>query len=119
MTPLPDAVAAAADEFRDPLFLMTLSMISLTFAGHAPPKIGPKHQFERKKAPAGALSPSTVLLRGVLSVYKTKTAILSPKNDNVFFWEKKAPAGALSPSTVLFVFTAYKFCLYNIQILFV
>ena len=26
----------------------------------------------RKKAPAGALSPSTVLLRGILSVYKTK-----------------------------------------------
>ena len=72
MTPLPDAVAAAADEFRDPLFLMTFSMISLTFAGHAPPKIGPKHQFERKKAPAGALSPSTVLLRGILSVYNTK-----------------------------------------------
>ena len=72
MTPLPVAAAAAADEFRDPLFLMTLSMISLTFAGHAPPKIGPKHQFERKKAPAGALSPSTVLLRGILSVYKTK-----------------------------------------------
>ena len=36
--------------------------------------------FGRKKAPAGALSPSTVLLRGVLSVYKTEkteTAILS------------------------------------------
>ena len=49
MTPLRDAAAAAADEFRDPLFLMTLSMISLTFAGHAPPKIGPKHQFEKKK----------------------------------------------------------------------
>ena len=72
MTPLPVAAAAMADEFRDPLFLMTLSMISLTFAGHAPPKIGPKHQFERKKAPAGALSPSTVLLRGILSVSKTK-----------------------------------------------
>ena len=28
--------------------------------------------FGRKKAPAGALSPSTVLLRGILSVYKTK-----------------------------------------------
>ena len=28
--------------------------------------------FGRKKAPAGALSPSTELLRGILSVYKTK-----------------------------------------------
>ena len=28
--------------------------------------------FGRKEAPAGALSPSTVLLRGILSVYKTK-----------------------------------------------
>ena len=58
MTPLPLAAAAAgaaADEFRDPLFLKTHSMISLTFAGHAP-----------------ALSPSTVLLRGILFVYKTK-----------------------------------------------
>ena len=29
-------------------------------------------RFGRKKAPAGALSPSTVLLRAILSVYKTK-----------------------------------------------
>ncbi len=62
----------------------------------------------RKKAPAGALSPSTVLLRGGLSVYKTETAILSSQKIRMsLFWRKKAPAGALSPSTVLF-------CLCNI-----
>ena len=91
MTPLPDAAAAAADEFRDPLFLMTLSMISLTFAGHAPPKIGPKHQFERKNAPAGALSPSTVLLRGILSVYKTETAILCSRKIRMSLLGGKKP----------------------------
>ena len=57
--------------------------------------------FGRKKAPGGALSPSTVLLRGILSVYKTKQLYSLLKNKNVSFWEKKAPAGALSPSTVL------------------
>ena len=56
----------------------------------------------RKKAPAGALSPSTVLLRAVLSVDKTKTAILcSQKIRMSLFGREKAPAGALSPSTVL------------------
>ncbi len=55
----------------------------------------------RKKAPAGALSPSTVLLRGILSFSKTKQLYCVIKNKNVSFWEKKAPAGALSPSTVL------------------
>ena len=58
--------------------------------------------FGRKKAPAGALSPSTVLLRGVLSVCKTKTAILSSQKIRMsLFRRKKAPAGAPSPSTVL------------------
>ena len=93
MTPLP---VAAADEFRDPLFLMTLSMISLTFAGHAPAKIGPKHKFERKKAPAGALSPSTVLLRGVLSVYKTETATLCSQKIRMSFSGRKKPLRARS-----------------------
>ena len=112
MTPLPDAVAAAADEFRDPLFLMTLSMISLTFAGHAPPKIGPKHQFERKKAPAGALSPSTVLLRGVLSVYKTETAILSSQKIGMsLFWRKRPLRARSALAPCFFVFTTYRFCL--------
>ena len=58
--------------------------------------------FRRKKAPAGALSPSTVLLRGVLSVCETKTAILSSQKIRMsLFGRRKAPAGALSPSTVL------------------
>ena len=57
--------------------------------------------FGREKAPAGALSPSTVLLRGILSVYKKNSYIVFSKNKNVSFWEKKAPAGALSPSTAL------------------
>ena len=58
--------------------------------------------FRRKKAPAGALSPSTVLLRGVLSVYKTKQLnCVLKQNKNVAFGEKKAPAGALTPSTIL------------------
>ena len=58
--------------------------------------------FGGRKGPAGALSPSTVLLRGVLSVYKTKAAILSPQKIGMsLFGRKKAPAGALSPSTVL------------------
>ena len=75
----------------------------------------------RKKAPAGALSPSTVLLRGTLSVYKTKQLYCALKKKSVSFWEKKskAPAGALSPSTELFVSTTYKFCLYSIHNLFV
>ena len=56
----------------------------------------------RKKAPAGALSPSTVLLRGILSVYKTKQLYcVSKKYECLLLGEKKAPAGALSPSTVL------------------
>ena len=58
--------------------------------------------FRREKAPAGAPSPSTVLLRGVFSVYNTKTAILSSQKIRMsLFGRKKAPAGALSPSTVL------------------
>ena len=57
--------------------------------------------FRRKKAPAGALSPSTVLLRGVLSVYKKETAILSSQKIRMSFSGREAPAGALSPSTVL------------------
>ena len=56
----------------------------------------------RKKAPAGALSPSTVLLRGILSVSKTKTTILCYQKIRMsLFGRKQAPAGALSPSTVL------------------
>ena len=58
--------------------------------------------LRRKKAPAGALSPSTVLLRGILSVDKTETAILFSQTIRMsLFRRKKAPAGALSPSTVL------------------
>ena len=44
-----------------------------------------------KKAPAGALSPSTVLLRGTLSVYKTKQLYRVLKKKNVSVWEKKKP----------------------------
>ena len=76
--------------------------------------------FGRKKAPAGALSPSTVLLRGVLSVYNTETAILSSQKIRMsLFGRKKAPAGALSPSTVLLrgVLAVYKtkqlYCLFK------
>ena len=55
-----------------------------------------------KEAPAGALSRSTVLLRGILSVSKTKPAILWYQKIRVSLsGRKKAPAGALSPSTVL------------------
>ena len=58
--------------------------------------------FQEKKAPAGAPSPSTVLLRGILSVYKTETAILSSQKIRMsLLRRKRAPAGALSPSTVL------------------
>ena len=67
--------------------------------------------FRRKKAPAGALSPSTVLLRGILFVYNTKTATLSSQKIIISFSGRKNPAGALSPSTVLFVFATYRFCL--------
>ena len=49
--------------------------------------------FGRKKAPAGALSPSTVLLRGIVFVYNTKTAILASQKIIMFFLgEKTAPA---------------------------
>ena len=55
-----------------------------------------------KKAPAGALSPSTVLLRAILSVSKTKTAILSSQKIRMsLLGREEAPAGALTPSTVL------------------
>ena len=64
-----------------------------------------------RKNPAGALSPSTVLLRGISSVSKTKTATLSSQKIRMsLFRRKKAPAGALSPSTVLLrgVLSVYK-----------
>ena len=57
--------------------------------------------FLGEKAPAGAPSPSTVLLRGILSVYMTKPAISSQKLRMSLFRRKKAPAGAPSPSTIL------------------
>ncbi len=61
-----------------------------------------------KKAPAGMLSRSSVLLRGMLCVYMTKAAILYfQKIGMSLLGREEAPAGALTPSTVLF-------CLYNI-----
>ena len=45
--------------------------------------------FGRKNAPAGALSPSTVLLRGILSVYKTETAILSSQKIRMSLFRRK------------------------------
>ena len=76
----------------------------------------------RKKAPAGALSPSTVLFRGVLSVCKTKTAILSSEKIRMSFSGRKKPLrerSALAPrflslQHIYLVFATYKFCLYNI-----
>ena len=47
--------------------------------------------FGRKKAPAGALSPSTVLLRGILSVDKTETAILSSQKIRMSLSRRKKP----------------------------
>ena len=59
-----------------------------------------------------------VLLRGILSVSKTKTAILCFQKIRMsLFRGKKAPAGALSPSTELFVSTTCKVCLYNVLFL--
>ena len=74
------------------------------------------------EAPSG-IAPNTFpcfCCPGILFVYKTETATLSSQKIRMsLFGRKKAPAGALSPSTELFVSTTYKFCLYNIQILFV
>ena len=47
--------------------------------------------FWVKKAPAGALSPSTVLLRGILSVYQTETAILRSQNKRMSLFGRKKP----------------------------
>ncbi len=74
--------------------------------------------FGGEKAPAGALTPSTVLLRVfcVLTTqtypyficFQDKTATMCfDKIRMTRFGSEKAPAGALTPSTVLF-------CLYNI-----
>ena len=52
--------------------------------------------FGRKKAPAGALSPSTVLLRGILSVSKSKTAILSYQKVKMSVFRRKKPLRARS-----------------------
>ena len=54
--------------------------------------------FRRKKVPAGAPSPSTVLLRCILSLFKTKTDTLSSQKIRTL--GEKAPAGAPTPSTV-------------------
>ena len=68
--------------------------------------------WEKKQAPAGALSPSTVLLRGILSVYKTKTAILSSQKIRISFSGRKKPLRARSAlAPCFFVFTTYIFCL--------
>ena len=57
-----------------------------------------------KKAPAGALSPSTVLLRGFVSlqhknlvfyVFIRQTQLFCvSKNKNFSFWERKSPCGS-------------------------
>ena len=66
-----------------------------------------------KKAPAGALSPSTVLLRGILSVYKTETAILCSQNIRMSLLGRKKPLRARSAlAPCFFVFPTYRFCLF-------